>query len=278
MTHLSPSGRRLTALAGSFVLVGGLALVAAPAAQADEDGTVTVVHGIPGLDVDVYVNGENTLPGFTPGTVTDPLTLPAGSYTIEIYAAGEGPDGSGGDAAITDEVELPAGANVSLVAHLTEEGTPSPDLAVFVNDVDAIAAGEARVTVRHVAAAPAVTVTADGNTLIETLSNPDEAGTDVPAATYAVAVAPAAGGDAVFETDLALPEGDSTIVYAYGSLEEDTFAVTTQTIADLGTAPTGVPAGEGTGTSGAPAWLLVAAVAGALAAGWSGARLLGARR
>lgn len=256
-------------LAASTLIIG-----AAPA-QAAEDGTVTVVHGIPGLDVDVYVNGENTLPDFKPGTVTDPLTLPAGDYKVEIYKTGEGPDGSGGTAAITDDVTLPGGANVSLVAYLTEAGTPSATLGVFVNDPKTIAAGEGRVTVRHVAAAPAVKVTADGSTLIESLSNPEQAVADVPTATYAVAVAPAAGGEAVFETDLALPEGTNTIVYAYGSLSEDTFAVATQSISGLGGAPSGVPAGQGPGQSqGSPLWILGLAAVALAGAAWSGRRLI----
>ena len=72
-----------------------LLMLLAPAAYAQEGdaGSVTVVHGIPDTPVDVYVNGDLTLEDFEPGTVTDPLDLPAGSYDIEIFAEGEGPDG-----------------------------------------------------------------------------------------------------------------------------------------------------------------------------------------
>jgi hypothetical protein len=266
----------------TMIVAGGIGLLAAagmtaPAVAAD-DGTVTVVHGIPGLDVDVYVNGENTLPNFKPGTVTDPLTLPAGDYTVEIYKTGEGPDGSKGTAAITDKVTLPAGANVSLVAYLTPQGTPSPKLGVFVNDTKTIEAGDARVTVRHVAAAPAVTVTADGTTLIASLSNPDQGTADVPAKSYAVAVAPAAGGAAVFSTDLDLPEGNSTIVYAYGSLADNTFAVASQSISGLGASPSGVPAGEGTDRTAGSAWLLALAAVALFGALWSARRWNTAQR
>jgi hypothetical protein len=268
---------RTLGVLGAAVLVGAGGVALAPAAQA-ADGTVTVVHGIPGLTVDVYVNGDETLPNFAPGTVTDPLTLPAGSYKIDIFADGEGP---GGTPAITDTVELPSGANASVVAYLGTDGKPSSKLGVFVNDTSAIDAGQARVTVRHVAAAPAVKVTADGTTLIESLSNPDEASADVPAKTYAVEVAPASGGAAVFSTDLALPEGASTIVYAYGALDAGTFAVATQSITGLGSAPTGVPAGEGPATpldggTGSTPILVLAAIAAAVAL-WSGVRLVRAR-
>lgn len=264
--------------AGALGLLAATGVTFASPAQAADEGTVTVVHGIPGLDVDVYVNGENTLPDFKPGTVTDPLTLPAGEYKIDIYKTGEGPDGSNGTAAISDTVTLPAGANVSLVAYLTPEGTPSATLAVFVNDTSAVDAGDARVKVRHVAAAPAVKVTADDATLIESLSNPDQAAAEVPTKTYAVAVAPASGGAAVFTTDLALPEGTNTIVYAYGSLTEETFAVTTQSISGLSGAPTGVPAGEGSGSGTNLTWMLAVAAVALVGAGWSARRLMTAPR
>jgi hypothetical protein len=269
-------------LLAAVTLVAGGGLALASPVQAASTGTVTVVHGIPGLTVDVYVNGKETLKAFKPGTVTPPLTLPAGTYKIEIYAAGTGPSGPGtpAAAAIADSVDLPAGANASLVAYLGTDGKPSPKLAVFVNDTKTIKAGEARVTVRHVAAAPAVKVTADGAVLIPSLTNPNGASADVAAKTYTVAVAPAAGGAAVFTTDLALPAGTSTIVYAYGNLgaAPSTFAVTTQSISNLGAAPSGVPAGEGPAPSNSvPAWLLAVVGAALIAAIGSAGRLVSLR-
>ena len=69
-----------------FVLTAGfltlLALPATPAVAQASTGTVTVVHGVPDLVVDVYVNGDLTLEDFAPNTVTDPLTLPAGNYDL----------------------------------------------------------------------------------------------------------------------------------------------------------------------------------------------------
>jgi len=124
-----------------------------------------------------------------------------------------------------------------------------------------------------------VKITADGTTLVESLSNPNQASADVAAKTYAVAVAPASGGEAVFSTDLTLPEGTSTIVYAYGSLSENTFAVATQSITGLGSPPSGVPAGEGSTApaNGANTSVLALALVAAVIALWSGARLVRAR-
>ncbi|WP_396126863.1 DUF4397 domain-containing protein [Amycolatopsis sp. FBCC-B4732] len=45
---------------------------------------VSVVHGIPGQPVDVYVNGKQTLGNFQPASVAGPLTLAEGSYDIAL--------------------------------------------------------------------------------------------------------------------------------------------------------------------------------------------------
>ena len=68
-----------------------LMLVPATALAQTSDGTVTVVHGVPDLTVDVYVNDALTLEDFVFGTVTDPLTLPAGDYDIDIRVADSDP-------------------------------------------------------------------------------------------------------------------------------------------------------------------------------------------
>lgn len=256
-----------------FVALVAIALLAVPgAALAQDDGTVTVVHGVPDLDVDIWVNGEATLPGFTFGTVSDALTLPAGDYDIEIYAAGTDPEGN--DPALADTVTLPAGANASIVAHLDADGNPM--LSVFVNDTSTIEAGNGRVTARHTAAAPAVDVWAGDSPLFENVSNPQEGVVDVPADTYPVSIVPTGETEpVVFETDLDVPEGTNVIVYAVGSLDDGSFTVLAQSIDGLHSAPEGVPTGSGgtaPGQSGNLAAIL-ALIAGAAAVAGGGAIL-----
>ncbi|HEX6335496.1 MAG TPA: DUF4397 domain-containing protein [Jiangellaceae bacterium] len=236
--------------------------VATGTASAQDEATVSVLHGVPGLTVDVFANGEELIPGFEPGTLTDPLTLPAGSYDIEIFAEGEGPDG---DPAIEAAgVEVPAGANATIVAHLSEGGDPTA--TVFVNDVSEIAAGEARVTARHVAAAPAVDVRVNETPTFEELTNPNEATADVAAGTISADVVLAGSEDVVLgPADLNLAEGTSTIVYAWGSAEDENLDLAVQTIDGLGAGPNGVPAGEAgladSSSSQAGLWILGLAVA-----------------
>lgn len=239
----SPSVRvRTLAAAGAAgaLLLGGLA-VASPASAAD-DAHVSILHGVPGATVDVYANGDALLTDFKPGTLTDPVALPAGDYDLKVVAAGDGADG---DAVIeANGVAVPAGANITVVAHLSADGTPT--LTPFVNDTDKIAAGKARVTVRHTAAAPAVDVRAGGTPVFEGLENPDEASAVVDAGTIEADVV-LAGTDtvAIGPADLNLKEGTNTIVYAWGSAADENLDLAVQVISGMHSSPKDVPAGSG---------------------------------
>ena len=222
------------------------ALLAVPtAAMADDHGgQVTVVHGVPGVTVDVYANGEILLEDFEPGTVTDPVPLPAGDYELAVYAADADPAST--DPAIGPvTATVTDGLNASVVAHLTDGGELTA--SIFPNDTTEVAAGEARLTVRHTAAAGAVDILADGNAIFEGVTNPNEGVVDVPAGSYDVAVN-AAGTDTEVAAvpDFALAEGANTIVYAIGDPAADpaTFELLVQSIQGLHSSPEGVPAGE----------------------------------
>lgn len=236
-------------------------LVLAAPAMAQTGGNVTVVHGIPGLVVDVYVNGDLTLEDFAPGDVAGPLELPAGDYALAITAA----DAAIEDAVLEGSATVTDGLDASIVAHLTEDG--SPTIGIFVNDVSNTDAGEGRLTVRHTAAAPTVDILlADGTEVFTGVANPAEGIVELPAGTYSVAIAPTGAGvdAAVFgPADLAVVEGTNRIVYAIGDLAGETFGLVIQDIGGLQTAPDAVPSGSGDLATEASPWLLVvAAVAG----------------
>ncbi len=170
-----------------------LAFTAAAPAAAQDTSDVYVVHGIPGVDVDVYVDGALTLEGFAPKDIAGPLSLPAATYDIEIFAATADPAAASADrtddAVISASPAVPGGANLSVVAHLDESGTPV--LGAFVNDVTPAGAGNGRLTVRHTAAAPTVDIVAGGAAVppFVNLSNGGEAKADLPAGDYATGIA-----------------------------------------------------------------------------------------
>lgn len=256
---------------------GAAALLFTTAGSAAAGGTadtsdVSILHAVPGLDVDVYANGDKILTNFKPGTLTDPLKLPAGSYDLAVRATGE-PESS--DPAIeANDVEVPGGANITVVAHLDAEGQPV--LTPFVNDVSKVAAGNARITVRHTAAAPAVDVRANEAAVFEDLTNPNEAKADIPAGEISADVV-LAGTDtvAIGPADLNLAEGTNTIVYAWGSAEDDNLDLAVQTIKGLHSAPGGVPSGSGGLLDDSlPMPLLLVTFAGLAAVGIAGAGTL----
>jgi hypothetical protein len=261
--------------AGLFALT--LAPMSADAADSG-DATVSVLHAVPGLTVDVYANGDELIPNFKPGTLSDPLEVPAGTYDLQVFKDGDDPD-SAKPAIEAKGVKVPAGANATVVAHLDADGNPS--LTPFVNDTSATAPGQARLTVRHTAAAPAVDVRADGKVVFGGLVNPKEATADVAAGTYTADVVLAGTKKvAIGPADLDLTEGTSTIVYAWGSAKDDNLQLAVQTIDGMHSAPGGVPGGEAglaPETDGPATWALVLAAASLSALVLGGRQLLPAR-
>ena len=185
-------------------------------------GIVTVVHGVAGLTVDVYLNGNLAIAGFAPDTITDQFLMAAGTYDISIYAAGADPLATA-PAIVAEGVVVPSGANATVVAHLDAGGTPTA--SVFLDDVTPIDSGNARVTVRHTAAAPAVDVLAGGAVLFGNVVNGTGDGADVPAGSYAVTLNAAGTSTQAFPAsgavDVDLAEGANTVVYAVGTLGGD---------------------------------------------------------
>jgi Domain of unknown function (DUF4397) len=178
------------------------------------DASLNVVHGIPGVDVEVCVNGAVAIPGFNPGEVVTGVALPAGTYDVRIVAAGDTCD----DAAILEatDIELASGKNYTAIAYLMEDGTPT--LGLFKNNVKPLAKGTARLTIRHTAAAPAVDVWANGRVLLEDVSSGASATMKVPAGVYASWVSlPNEVAPVIGPAVLELRKGTAYQVYAWGS-------------------------------------------------------------
>ena len=187
-------------------------LSAAPASAAD--ATLNVVHGIPGVDVDVCVNGAEAISGFNPGEVVTGVSLPAGSYDVKIVGTADDCD----DAAILQaaDLELASGKNVTAIAYLSAEGAPT--LGLFTNNVRALPKATARLQVRHAADAPEVNVWANGAPLVTGLANAETATARVPKGIYAAWVSlPGDFQPVIGPGVLKLRAGHAYQVYAWGS-------------------------------------------------------------
>src|SRR5690242_17940162 len=158
--------RSTLALGGALALAA--ALTAGPAtAAAQETGAVYVVHGIPDTPVDVYVDRNKATDDVKPASEHGRVDLPARNHEVKLFAA-DAPDGPG-TPVLSASADVPAGGNVTLVAYLDEGGNPK--ISPFVNDVGSVPAGQARLVVRHTAAAPAVDVLAGGKPVVQGLTN-----------------------------------------------------------------------------------------------------------
>ena len=267
---------RFVAAAGAIGIAAAAGLLGAGpvSAAAADTGTVYVVHGVPDTPVDVYVDGQKALDDFQPGDVKGPLELPAGAHKLAVTAADASDDSK---PLLSASADLAAGANVSVVAHLDVSGKPA--LTVFADDVSRLPAGQSRLVVRHVAAAPAVDVRAGGTVVLSDVTNPHQGALTVPAGTVSADVV-LAGTDTVVigPADVRLAAGTATFVHAIGTADGGKLSLVSFTIGGLGAAPDGVPAGTGPAGRaipiGAAVLLLLAGVVLVLT---SGRRLVAAR-
>lgn len=232
-------------LAGVGVAALATLGLATPAnATAADTSSVTVVHGILGVPVDVYLadGTEPLIPGFDPTDVAGPLDLAPGDYDLVVVEQG---GTLGTDDIFEQTVTVPeAGLNITIVAHATVEG--GPILTPFVNNMDETEAGEGRLSVRHTANFGAVDILANGAPLapFTGVTNPQGADADVPAATYAAAVAAAGSTEpAIGPADVNITEGVNTLVYAVSNLDGSEFDLVVQTIEVGAAAVDGIPGG-----------------------------------
>ena len=231
--------KTLTAgLAAGIVLAAGVALPANAISSSSAD--LSVLHAIPGLTVDVYVDGALTLDDFTPGTLAGPLDVPAGEHVVAVTAA----DAADASAPLLGPVTLNLAADTSYTAVANLDASGNPALNAFTNDISATKAGEGRLTVRHTAAAPAVDILAGGSPVVQMLENPTEATLNLPAGTVSAAVALAGTTDPVIgPADVAIKDGTLTVVYAWGSAADGNLALAVQEVPTAHSNPGGVPSG-----------------------------------
>ena len=227
--------RRRTFLAGLAALAGTVGLIAPAASPAQATttatpttATVTIVHGIPaanGFPVDIYANGGKILSSIPFGWVIT-FKVPAGSYDLAIRGAGAA---ASSPAVLSGTVPFAAGTHTSVVANLTADGKPT--VSVFSNDLTPTAAGSGRVTVRHVAAAPAVDVVANSALrIVKGATNGAEATLEVPAARYELKLTLPGQDAGVYYTAYPVKAGVNTVFYAIGDIA-GRFTVAVQEIA-----------------------------------------------
>ncbi len=234
--------RPLRMLLAALLATSMLAFASPIAASAGEDDgpRIHLIHGIPGVEVDVEANGKDVFTGFSFGDTQD-LSALAGETLGGLKVKVAGTDTTAID---VGDMRLPASGSYTVIAHLDGDGNPA--VSMFDNDISKIDAGEGRLTVRHTAAAPAVDILANGSPAFVDVANGKGGTVDLDAGTISASVVPTGETEPVVigPADLEIVEGTHLIVYAIGSLEDETLDVVTESIEDLHSAPAAVHTGN----------------------------------
>jgi hypothetical protein len=171
---------------------------------AQDEAFVRVVHASPDApNVDVWVDGETVLTDVPFTAVSDYLTLPAGTYNVQVTATGST------DPVIDADLTLEAGTSYTVAA----TGLLADITATVLIDDRVPAAGQAKLRVFHASpSAPAevdVAVT-DGPILVEALAYPEA--TDyltVDAGTYPLEIRAAGEEAAALSLEATLEAGQN---------------------------------------------------------------------
>lgn len=219
----------------------GLAAVAATtlvpqAASAQDAVDLTLVHGIPGSTVDIVVDGTVVIDAFVPGSLAN-ISSFAGQTLANVSVV----DDVSGTVLIGPVAQLvvPATGSHSIVAHLDAAGTPV--LSTFENNRAATKTdGQARVTIRHTAAAPPIDLIIGDQRPVVNAKNGDSAELEQVAGSLTDAQIAPTGDVAIAQiATLDLAANTNTIVYAVGSVTDDTLDFVVQIVNFPAAAPTG---------------------------------------
>lgn len=259
--------RKLFSMA--LALVMALGLFGAANAQSG-DARIRVVHASPDAPaVDVYANGNKVLSNVTFFAASDYLTVPAGSYKLQVVVAGE-TDLS--KAVIDATADLKAGMDYTVAA---ANAVASIEPLVLMDNNAAPAAGKAHVRFVHASPdAPAVDIRVKGGPTL--FSNVAFKGTGdytpVDAGTYDLEVT-AAGSDTVVKEipGVKLEAGTVYTAWATNTLANLAPEITVDAKAAAGSTPPAAPAAPGNLPATGAADSLPALLLGALALAAMGA-------
>lgn len=231
---------RVVSRAAAALAIIGCSMAISPmgADAAAATGQVVVVHGLRGVVADVSVDGKVILKAFQPERTTDPLTLPAGSHSVDVRVTGSAPNSK---PVLHTVFDLTAGAHLSAVVHLDADGKPA--LTLFHDDYSALTAGESRLVLRDAAAAPAFDVSLDQVPVARNLTTSEQLAKDVAARKYRIA-ASAGTQVLVAPREVPLDEGTANFLYLIGSAKDHSLGWVAQRAVGLASAPKAVKTGN----------------------------------
>jgi hypothetical protein len=201
---------------------------------------VSVIQAVPGLDVDVTIDGRSVATNAGVGDVLGPFELETGEHAIEF----SGTDGL----KVASTLDLEGGATSDVVLHLPAQVDGDPVVHSYRAPTDAIGPGKARVVLAHTATVAPADVEVNGEIVFTNIANGEFAEADVPAGTLEVALLPSGTRNDPFlgPLDVTLEAQTLSMIYAYGNPSDGSMKViahTTVLEADGSVAPTTIDTG-----------------------------------
>ncbi|MGI9615330.1 MAG: DUF4397 domain-containing protein [Acidimicrobiales bacterium] len=209
---------------------------------AASEAGIQLLHGIPGAEVDVYVNGTAIATGFEAGTIAGPIAMAPGDYEVALYASTDLPPADMADrsdeALFTQTVPV-GGSAASVVAHLSADG----DVAIspFLEQLSAVDPGQGRLMIRHLMATGDAEATVNGE-VVGSLAPGEEAAIEVDAGPIEVEII-GSDGAALASASIAVDDGELVALSAIGAPGSSAELVV-QRYSGLATAPAAVPTGN----------------------------------
>jgi hypothetical protein len=174
---------------------------------------VTIVHGLRGKLVDVYVDGALLLPAFEPDKITDPTAVAAGPHKIELRDAGAAITSTPNATATAD---LAPGSATTIVAYFGDNDTWTVATYPSVEPAPSIA-GRGRLVFRNNSSAGPVDISVDGALVVQHLVAPLEAVDEVGARPAHRVEVRGSSGVVVPADDVEVTAGRTRILYLVGS-------------------------------------------------------------
>jgi hypothetical protein len=195
-----------------------------PSAQARDSGPKTgrivVVQALPGVAVNVAVDGKVVDRQAKVGAVLGPYSLAPGKHQVRFTD-------SSGDVRLATSVEVASGSSSDVVVHRPAAVAGQPVVNSYRTPQGPIGPGKARVLIAHTATVAPADVRVDGKVVFRDIANGEYATADVPAGTHRVALLPTglANPPILGPLTLTLAPGTVTNVYAVGDPKQGSMNV-----------------------------------------------------
>ena len=198
----------------------GATFVSAEAAP--RAGQLVVVQAVPGLSVEVILDGRTVRQRAGTAAVLGPFEVSSGSHVVRFADAS-------GKVTMTSRVQVRPGASSDVVLHRPAAVGGDPVVHVYKTPGAPIGAGKARVLVAHTATVAPADVRVDGQTVFTNIANGEFATAEVPAGTHEVAMFPTGEttNPILGPLEFSLAPRTVTRVYAVGNPSSDSMELIT---------------------------------------------------